>query len=113
MEHYQADHTKANPGNNDPSELIDPMGWLERQGGVPLGWILRPLPHQTQVDFEHDWRHKPTSLSSWLFKVAGILLTGFAVTLGAPFWFDVLNRFMVVRATVKPDEKSPDEKSKA
>ena len=31
--------------------------------------------------------------------------------LGAPFWFDVLNKFMVIRATVKPREKSPDEAS--
>lgn len=113
VEHYQAGHTGTTISNNDPSELIDPMGWLERQGGVPLGWIFHPLPNQTGFDFEHDWRHAPTNLSAWLFKIAGLLLTGFAVTLGAPFWFDVLNRFMVVRSTVKPDEKSPIEKSKA
>jgi hypothetical protein len=32
--------------------------------------------------------------------------------LGAPFWFDVLNRFMVVRSTIKPNEKSQPEASK-
>jgi hypothetical protein len=89
------------------------MGWLQRQGGLPLGWVTAPLPGQTQADFTHDWRRLPDSLSSWLFKIAGILFTGFAVTLGAPFWFDLLNRFMVVRSTVKPDEKSPIEHSKA
>jgi hypothetical protein len=31
--------------------------------------------------------------------------------LGAPFWFDVLNKFMVIRSTVKPYEKSPPEGS--
>jgi hypothetical protein len=31
--------------------------------------------------------------------------------LGAPFWFDVLNKFMVIRSTVKPYEKSPPEAS--
>jgi hypothetical protein len=35
-----------------------------------------------------------------------------AVSLGAPFWFDVLNKFMVVRSTVKPKEKSQTEASK-
>lgn len=35
-----------------------------------------------------------------------------AVSLGAPFWFDLLNRFIVVRSTVKPREKCPEEKSK-
>lgn len=28
------------------------------------------------------------------------------------FWFDLLNKFIVVRSTVKPKEKSPEEKSK-
>ena len=40
-----------------------------------------------------------------------LLLTAFAVTLGAPFWFDVLNKIMVVRSTVKPHEKSQEEGS--
>jgi len=42
----------------------------------------------------------------------GWLLTALAVSLGAPFWFDLLNKFIVVRSTVKPKEKSPDEASK-
>jgi len=43
----------------------------------------------------------------------GWALTAFAVSLGAPFWFDMLNKLIVVRSTVKPKEKSPDEKSKS
>jgi hypothetical protein len=46
-----------------------------------------------------------------LVLVAGYLMTAFAATLGAPFWFDVLNKIMVVRSTVKPTEKSKDEGS--
>ena len=42
---------------------------------------------------------------------AGYLITALATMLGAPFWFDVLNRLMVIRSTVKPKEKSPDEPS--
>ena len=42
----------------------------------------------------------------------GILLTGFAISQGAPFWFDLLNKFMVVRSTVKPTEKSQEQPSK-
>jgi hypothetical protein len=44
--------------------------------------------------------------------IFGWLLTALAISLGAPFWFDLLNKFIVVRATVKPQEKSPEEKSK-
>jgi hypothetical protein len=57
--------------------------------------------------------------ASALFNHAGIdllsplgwLATAFAISLGAPFWFDLLNKVMVVRSTVKPREKSQDEGS--
>ena len=47
------------------------------------------------------------------FALPGCLLTAFAAMLGAPFWFDVLNKFMVIRSTVKPQEKNPEEASEA
>lgn len=47
----------------------------------------------------------------WFMKPLGWLLTAFAITLGAPFWFDILNKIMVIRSTVKPHEKSPEEAS--
>lgn len=47
----------------------------------------------------------------WVAPLLGWLVTALAVTLGAPFWFDVLNRIMVIRSTVKPHEKSPEEPS--
>jgi hypothetical protein len=46
-----------------------------------------------------------------LFTAAGTLslfmgwvMTAFAVTLGAPFWFDVLGKLMMVRSTLKPGQ---------
>jgi len=36
----------------------------------------------------------------------GILISAFAASLGAPFWFDLLQRFMNVRRVVKPPEPS-------
>jgi hypothetical protein len=44
-------------------------------------------------------------------RILGWLITGFAISFGAPFWFDLLNRMMVIRSTVKPHEKSPEEAS--
>lgn len=109
----QAAQVRNDPGLTPPtSQLIDPLGWIERQGGLPLGWVLQIQPGQQKSDFEHDWRRPPSTFSGWLAKLAGILFTAFALTLGAPFWFDLLNRFMVVRSTVKPEEKSPPEPSK-
>src|SRR6185436_16022170 len=52
------------------------------------------------------------NLFAGMMALAGWLLTIFGISLGAPFWFDVLNKFIVVRATVKPAEKSANEASK-
>jgi hypothetical protein len=41
----------------------------------------------------------------------GLVLTALAVSLGGPFWFDLLNKMMVIRSTVKPREKSREEGS--
>lgn len=103
----------GNPmGAPKTTDLVDPLGWIERQGGLPLGWVVRPAPDQTPDDFNRDWRKIPNTLGGWLLKVAGLLFTAFAVSLGAPFWFDLLNRFMVIRSTVKPEEKSQEEPKK-
>jgi hypothetical protein len=49
------------------------------QAGLPIGW---PLP----------------ASSSWV-TVVGWLVTGFAVSLGAAFWFDILGRVLQVRGS--------------
>jgi hypothetical protein len=56
----------------------------------------------------------PIPTSTWqdvIAPVLGWIFTAFAATLGAPFWFDVLNQIMVIRSTVKPHEKSGEEAS--
>lgn len=71
--------------------------------GLPIGW-----------DRNNPKLVPPVSdVGGWLLKLFGWLITAFAISLGAPFWFDLLNKFMVVRSTVKPREKSPEEPSKA
>jgi len=82
--------------------------------GLPLGW-------NNDVDDEHlRWPGgrlwKSEVRGEWYAQVRfhwlGWILTALAISLGAPFWFDVLNKFIVVRSTVKPKEKSPEEQSK-
>ena len=60
---------------------------------------LRPFP--IGWDFA-----APTSRSEWyvsfggiLVKILGLLLTAAAVSLGAPFWFDVLSKFTKIRSS--------------
>lgn len=67
---------------------------------LPIGW--------TRV--QRDANGAPMSANP-LEALAGWLVTAFAATLGAPFWFDMLNKVMVIRSTVKPHEKSGEESS--
>jgi hypothetical protein len=65
-----------------------------------------------------DLIKSPGLFLTWFWAVIpghllGWTLTAMAVSLGAPFWFDTLNKFMNIRAAgTAPDEKGQD-KSKA
>lgn len=105
--------------------------------GLPIGWVFEPTPPkdedfkddkgavdkekfaEAQSEYEKakkayptDPRRWPTSKYGVFLKLLGIILTGLAVSQGAPFWFDILNKFMVIRSTVKPREKSRPEGTK-
>lgn len=75
--------------------------------GLPLGWDEEGEDLKKLGEAQgSEW---------WLLialKALGFLASAVAVALGAPFWFDLLNKFMVVRSTVKPEEKSRKEGSK-
>jgi hypothetical protein len=84
--------------------------------GLPIGWV-HPEDDPT-VELPRrwpgtNWAGEGGWLSQIYWHFLGWLITAMAVSLGAPFWFDLLNKFIVVRSTVKPHEKSPEERSKA
>jgi len=41
----------------------------------------------------------PKTTYEWLFKALGWLITALAVSLGAPFWFDLLKKIMSIRSS--------------
>ena len=45
--------------------------------------------------------------SHWLFNLGGWLLTAIAVSLGAPFWFDMLNKLINLRLVGQKPDKAP------
>lgn len=45
------------------------------------------------------WGAPPGDLVGWLSKLGGLIITALAVSLGAPFWFDLLNRVSKLRAS--------------
>lgn len=72
--------------------------------GVPIGWTER----KPDVD---DPRNPPNDLGGWAKKILGLLLTAIAISLGAPFWFDMLNKVINIRSAGKaPEEKQKDPK---
>ncbi|HBM9256135.1 TPA: hypothetical protein L0X66_000425 [Citrobacter freundii] len=60
---------------------------------------------------ELGWKMWPEDWKAWLAKVVGLLITVFAVSLGGPFWFDILQRVMQVRST-GPKPAEPDSTKK-
>jgi hypothetical protein len=88
------------------NEVNWPIGWDQDWLPAPQNRVFLSS-HPGQRACWIDWfLHNPLVLVGWL-------VTAFGVTFGASFWFDVLNKFMIVRSTVKPDEKSPKEGSKS
>jgi hypothetical protein len=74
---------KAGSAENseNPNVAIDDLA-------LPIGW----------TDGYHSW--------GWVWMVVGMLITLGAVSLGAPFWFDVLSRFSRIRQTGTPPPAS-------
>lgn len=91
----------ANGGYEQAMQRLDALH-------LPIGWTSGWGAPVVRSD------RKPGDLSLWndIFgPLIGWLMTAFAAMLGAPFWFDLLNKIMVIRSTVKPHEKSGEEGS--
>jgi hypothetical protein len=74
------------------------LGRNKSLGMLPIGWSSAEIP--------------PNGASSWLWltKVAGWLLTALALSLGAPFWFDLLNKLVNIRhGMTKPEVKGDNQ----
>ena len=118
---HAADRAKAhidsaNGANPDPDKATDPDFNESRNElmsiGYPIGWADLP---QLQLGstrrtcdplacFEEvlasDSHFGVLTIGAPM--ILGWLITALAITLGAPFWFDLLSKFMQVRATTKP-----------
>jgi hypothetical protein len=61
---------------------------------LPIGWAT---PDSTTL------AHRTWPQPSPSERILGWLITALAVTMGAPFWFDLLNKVTAIRSAVKPD----------
>jgi hypothetical protein len=86
---------------------VDVFSQVTTTSLLPLGW-----KHPWHF-YEDYFRVAPKdAVFSAVTLLAGWVMTALAISFGAPFWFDTLNRFMIVRSTVKPQEKSKTEPGK-
>lgn len=81
----------AVPGADGKPALQD-LSQIGKILPLPLGWPM-------QAPFGEGPMAK-------LSKLVGLLLTAFALSLGAPFWFDLLSRFISLRNSGPPAAKS-------
>ena len=87
--------------------LVDAVqGRNESLGRLPIGW---PPP---------EFRTQGASMSGsfdpwvWTIRAVGWLLTALALSLGAPFWFDLLNKLVNMRHGMRKPEVKAEKESK-
>jgi hypothetical protein len=117
---YLKDHPNPPTANGQPAEPTTEKALVERMESsvnavnevttkylLPVGW------RHSRSDYAKWWSENPSRMAlEALVVLAGWLITAGALSLGASFWFDMLNKIMVVRNTVKPQEKSQTDPSK-
>ncbi|NEQ29110.1 MAG: hypothetical protein F6K28_61265, partial [Microcoleus sp. SIO2G3] len=71
---------------------------------IPLGWSSHNLSQQKEEELIFYGRSIPH-----LTRTLGWLLSSLAITMGAPFWFQTLNKFINVRNTGPKPASLPNE----
>jgi hypothetical protein len=77
---------------NGPWQLQQVATAIRDANAPPIGWSRTPK----------DIRVWPSALGDQILKALGILLSSFAIVMGAPFWFDMLNNVINLRLSGSP-----------
>ncbi|HTQ61161.1 MAG TPA: hypothetical protein VMI32_13110 [Candidatus Solibacter sp.] len=77
---------------NSKSSLQQVAGEIREVNTPPIGWSRDA----------RDIRAFPKDLGAGALKLLGMLLSSFAIVMGAPFWFDMLNKFINLRSSGSP-----------
>jgi hypothetical protein len=97
------------PGTNQAiSTVTEKLQTIERQG-LPIGfscvakdWTADLDARSLRTMFAQCWSEtKARSGTAWVLKALGWLITALAVSLGGPFWFELLNRLVDMRGAGK------------
>ncbi len=89
---------KAPPTRSEtPFTRVNELRKELEQLGLPIGWPKAEVPTD-------GW--------GWFYKILGLLVTTMAVSLGAPFWFDLLNKLVNLRGVGKESSGVPKEEAR-
>lgn len=93
-------------------QLGFPIGWSKSE--APLSWFNSDespkMPTNKLGIYLYHRNEQPQFWTVFLY-VIGILLTGFLLSFGAPFWFDILIKFVNIRkAGQKPQATNTSQK---
>jgi hypothetical protein len=99
------------------SQFAQGLNTLETEG-LPVGFSCLSMG-ASQVSqrrlsdiMKGCWHNALNNASgNWLLKIVGWLITALAVSLGAPFWFDLLNRLVDLRGAGPKPEPSANRNS--
>ena len=109
----QANEGEVKIAQDDLKKFASGIATYEKQG-LPIGFsCLSPAEVGTDSRLRAViggcWRNTGTmAAGDWLVKILGWLVTGLAVSLGAPFWFDLLNRLVDLRGAGRRPESTTE-----
>ncbi len=78
-----------------PFQLQRIAGEIREANAPPIGWSSGSRDSK-------DIRLWPNTVGGQALKILGILLSSFAIVMGAPFWFDMLNNVINLRLSGNP-----------
>lgn len=91
------------------ASVVAKAGVVVNSGAIPAELSDNALATLNSMKLPIGWQDEtplfPKMLEALPGSFFGWLLTAFAISFGAPFWFDLLSKLTVIRSTIKPLEK--------
>lgn len=88
----------------EPAAALTPKSAGDASGATPLTRIDQAEARLRRSQLDVGWSRWPTR-EDWT-RIPGWMLTALGASFGAPFWFDLLNKFVQLRAGgPRPDER--------
>ncbi len=98
---------KAPASEGDPAKAPDERAAVNRMASA-VG-SLEPLKLPIGYPYLASLAPAQDAWKFWAWRVLGMLFTGLAISFGAPFWFDLLNRLINLRTSGPPPQKGSGE----